>query len=42
MLNVLLLARYSRPLLLTLFALPPLAGAETHFIEAESFAPSEG
>ena len=42
MLNVLLLARYSRPLLLALFALPPLAGAETHFIEAESFAPSEG
>lgn len=42
MLRVPLLARYSSPLLLALFALPQLVHAETHFIEAESFAPSEG
>ncbi len=30
------------PLLLAFFALPQLVHAETHFIEAESFAPSEG
>ncbi len=36
------MARCFVPLLLALFALPQLLHAETHFIEAESFAPSEG
>jgi hypothetical protein len=34
--------RHSAALLLALFALPQFLQAETHFIEAESFAPSEG